>query len=210
MQNCLKKNDKGEIWDNVYSMNKTIWSDIPSKTVVRFLHALKPPILDFGCGYGRNSIYIAQQGLKVVGIDLSKVAVSLARNKSELLGLKNAHFVQGDEKMISGKFGAVLCIGVIHGTTKDKRDFIINSFHRSIIMKGFFILSCFADTDPTYSKKNEPSFHGIPVELISEKEIKKLFSRFKIITLTKKRANDFHDKPHEHHQWVCLAQKVFS
>ncbi|HKM34835.1 MAG TPA: class I SAM-dependent methyltransferase [Lachnospiraceae bacterium] len=37
-------------------------------------------ILDLGCGIGRHSVYFAQKGFKVTGVDLSKEAVSYTKN----------------------------------------------------------------------------------------------------------------------------------
>jgi len=36
-------------------------------------------VLDIGCGIGNHSIYFAEQGLDTVGVDISKPAISLAR-----------------------------------------------------------------------------------------------------------------------------------
>lgn len=44
-------------------------------------------VLDVGCGTGNFSIKLAQQGCKVVGIDISDEMLDIARNKAEDLGL---------------------------------------------------------------------------------------------------------------------------
>ena len=36
-------------------------------------------IVDWGCGYGRDSLYFAELGFDVIGIDVSRKAVALAR-----------------------------------------------------------------------------------------------------------------------------------
>ena len=45
-------------------------------------------LLDVGCGTGRASIPFAQNGVKVIGLDISEQMVVRAKNKSKKMGLK--------------------------------------------------------------------------------------------------------------------------
>jgi ubiquinone/menaquinone biosynthesis C-methylase UbiE len=58
-------------------------------------------ILDYGCGSGVHSIWLAEYGAKVVGIDLSTKSLTVAKEKVEKAGLSNnAEFLSMDcEKM---------------------------------------------------------------------------------------------------------------
>ena len=40
-------------------------------------------VLDSGCGEGRNSIYLAKQGFRVYGLDISAIAIDKAREWAE-------------------------------------------------------------------------------------------------------------------------------
>lgn len=79
-------------WDHVYASGERPWGDTPSelaRLVVARLRrpscgasASQPPLrlLDVGCGYGRDSRYLANElGCSVVGIDPSPAAVRAAR-----------------------------------------------------------------------------------------------------------------------------------
>ncbi|MFH0929159.1 MAG: class I SAM-dependent methyltransferase [Candidatus Aenigmatarchaeota archaeon] len=56
-------------------------------------------VLDVGCGTGRLAIPIAKKGIKVVGIDMSKKMIDIARNKAKADGLGNkVKFLQRDMK----------------------------------------------------------------------------------------------------------------
>ena len=51
-------------------------------------------VLDIACGTGRNSRFVAQSAEQVIGIDISEVAISQARELSS--GLPNVHFLISD------------------------------------------------------------------------------------------------------------------
>jgi cyclopropane fatty-acyl-phospholipid synthase-like methyltransferase len=58
--------------------------------ITRLLHQIQLPaqaqVLDLACGKGRHSIFLHRSGLKVLGIDLSKESIALAK-KHEIQGL---------------------------------------------------------------------------------------------------------------------------
>jgi len=75
-------------------------------------------ILDLGCGNGRNSIFMAKEGMRVIGIDFSRRLIKIARNKLEWREyLDSVELFQGDISSIPVKkecMDAVLYIATIH------------------------------------------------------------------------------------------------
>jgi SAM-dependent methyltransferase len=65
-------------------------------------------VLDIGCGGGRHSLYLQQRGFRVLGVDISPLAIRVCR----LRGLKNAH-VKSITQLEPGigKFDTVLMMG---------------------------------------------------------------------------------------------------
>jgi SAM-dependent methyltransferase len=53
----------------------------PDATDERLLQRLRGPVLDVGCGPGRHLHALAAQGVFALGVDLSPVAVALARGR---------------------------------------------------------------------------------------------------------------------------------
>lgn len=79
-------------WDNDYRNHKHVWADAPSELasfMVDYLQQIRPhivevSILDIGCGYGRDALYLSQHiDCRILGIDSSKEAIEMAiRNLS--------------------------------------------------------------------------------------------------------------------------------
>ena len=84
---------QGNIWEREYQNPKLVTKDDkPQADVLRFLKFLKKEmkyevegrnILDLGCGTGRNSNYLAREGNNVIGIEISKTAIGIAKARAE-------------------------------------------------------------------------------------------------------------------------------
>ena len=65
----------------------------------RLAQATGGPVLELGCGTGRNALALAEAGLSVTGVDVSPGMLALARRKSERLAAAASRcltFVEGD------------------------------------------------------------------------------------------------------------------
>ena len=84
-------------------------------------------VLDAGCGYGRNLVYLLREGCEVFALDANPEGVSHVRQLSAMLetGLPAANFQVGAiEKMpfADGFADVVLCSSVLH-FARDKQHF---------------------------------------------------------------------------------------
>ena len=72
-----------EFWDNRYRQHTRIWSGRPNPRLVDLTERLAPGrALDVGCGEGADAVWLASRGWDVLGIDVSEVALSRAREHS--------------------------------------------------------------------------------------------------------------------------------
>lgn len=68
-----------EAWDTRYASADLVWSAGPNQFLVSEVAGLEPGrALDLACGEGRNAIWLAEQGWKVIGVDFSPVALEKA------------------------------------------------------------------------------------------------------------------------------------
>jgi ubiquinone/menaquinone biosynthesis C-methylase UbiE len=91
----------------------------------------QPPLpagsaLDLGCGTGDSSIYLAQHGWKVTGIDFVPKALDKARAKAGAAGL-SINFVQADvthlsQAGIGANFPLIVDNGCLHNMSDNDRD----------------------------------------------------------------------------------------
>ena len=79
--------------------------------------------LDLGCGTGTHSIFLAQKGYTVVGVDFSSKAVELAKQKIGKAGVK-VDFRLGDVTrlgVLQEPFDIALDVGTFHTLSKVER-----------------------------------------------------------------------------------------
>lgn len=71
-------------WNAVYSRKSHVYGRVGNGLLWQYLQqAPDGPVLDLGCGEGRNGILAARLGRRVLGIDISPVAVGRANRWAE-------------------------------------------------------------------------------------------------------------------------------
>ncbi len=74
--------------------------------------------LDYCCGTGEFSFFLAQNGANVIGIDISDVSIKLAKESADQMSLKNKpNFLVMDGENLDfedNTFDAIICSGVLH------------------------------------------------------------------------------------------------
>ena len=73
-------------WDARYRGSDLVWGVKPNRWVEQEVAALPPGrALDLACGEGRNSLWLAQRGWQVTGVDFSAQAIGKARALEQAL-----------------------------------------------------------------------------------------------------------------------------
>jgi 2-polyprenyl-3-methyl-5-hydroxy-6-metoxy-1,4-benzoquinol methylase len=126
------------------------------------------------CGAGTNTVYLAQKGFDVAGIDISLTALGIAKQKVEQvkvhIGFLQESFV--DLAFADGVFDFVFDMGCFHHVEIEDRNRFIAGIHRVLKEDGQYMLTCF-------SYKNGPGWNHF-----TRQQIIDLFSgAFKIESL---------------------------
>ena len=126
----LDKYTDGVDWDTFYTNRDKPapflkYNKLPDKCVVDFIkeHNIKKAC-EFGCGEGRNAIYLAKNDIEIEAYDLSETAIKNARRNAEESRAEKAVFQAenifaldfGDKK-----FDLVIDSGVFHHLTPHRR-----------------------------------------------------------------------------------------
>ena len=105
-----------EVFDEDYLRTLPFTTPAQTKREVDFIRdALAPPkggeVLDVACGYGRHALELAQQGLRLTGLDLSLPLLIRAADDAQRRGLA-VNFVHADmrEMSFNGQFDAAYCV----------------------------------------------------------------------------------------------------
>ncbi|MFC4530725.1 class I SAM-dependent methyltransferase [Sphaerisporangium dianthi] len=67
-------------WDQRYEASGLLWTAEPNRFVVEHLAGLRPGRgLDLGAGEGRNTVWLAERGWRMTGVDFSATGLEKAR-----------------------------------------------------------------------------------------------------------------------------------
>ncbi len=122
-ERLLKMNK--ERWKREYKSGTPHWATDkePSPLAKRLLDILPNKtgnkILEIGVGNGRDSIFLAEEGNKVIGIDIAEGAIKLAKESAVKGKVGNVTFEIGNVEKLKysdEKFDAVYSISVLHST----------------------------------------------------------------------------------------------
>jgi len=180
------------LWENYYRetpLEKIPWQKTQANYFTESVDngKIEPGLaLDLGCGTGMKSIYLAQKGFEVTAIDISKTAISFAKENATKAKV-NVNFIVADATDLSllkkQKFDFVLDWANFHGIPKNKRKKHIEAIARHTKKGGKLLLRCFGrEQDEKESVLREMG----RIYLFSEEEIRKLFGKhFKILEVNK-------------------------
>ncbi|HMK66381.1 MAG TPA: methyltransferase domain-containing protein [Thermodesulfobacteriota bacterium] len=157
-------------------------------------------VLDVGCGSGHNSIWLAEQGFTVTGIDVSELAVERAKENASGAGIQ-ANFLVMDffEKEVSGRpFKLVFDRGCFHSYENESERRAFSEKVAGHLEEGGFWLSLIGSSDDPIKRPGPPRRSARDI-------VEAVEPFFKILLL---KASHFDSNVQNPPQaWACLMQK---
>lgn len=139
-----------EMFEQAYR-EKAPW-DIgrPQPVVVRSAASFTGAILDVGCGTGENSLFFAERGHVVVGIDYLERPIAEARRKAQRRGLSATFRVHDalELERLAERFDSVLDCGLFHGLSDEERPRYLAGLRHVLREGGRLVLMCFSEHEP--------------------------------------------------------------
>lgn len=151
--------DAQAFWDARYNAPEYVFGTDPNVFLANQAALFKPGqrVLDIACGDGRNSVWLAQRGCDVVGIDVSPLALKKARNLAENKGVK-AEFRHADVRdwqWTPASFDAVVCI-FIQFAAPSERAGLFKGIETALAPGGVLVLQGYTPKQVEYKTGGPP------------------------------------------------------
>jgi len=191
-------------WNDRYRDGNLPWdTGRPSSELQRVLNqnAIQPGrALDIGCGTGTNSVWLAQQGFDVTGIDLAPLAVERAEQRALAAGV-SARFVVADVLDLPELDGPITFFfdrGCYHAVRRSGPQQYAPAVAQQLATGACGLILA--------GNAREPHDPGPPV--VSEEQIRdELGSIFQILDLHEFRFDESPGVPERFLGWSCLVAK---
>lgn len=225
---------QGNTWEKEYRNPLLVTkNEGPQADTLRFLKFLKKEekfivedkiILDLGCGTGRNANYLARRGNKVIGIEISKTALNLAKERAKDLGVE-VDYRLGDigesYDIKDNSIDIVLDVTSSNSLNEKGREIYLNEVNRVLKNGGYFFVRALCKDGNKNVKnllKQNPGREydtyiikeiGLTERVFSREDFIKMYSRyFKILNLEKKTSyTTFNDRLYKRDYWLAYMTK---
>ena len=213
-------------WDDEYAGNRKIWGDLPSELAIVMVDYLRESrldkrrlrVLDIGCGYGRDEVYLSKQlNCNIKAIDSSEKAISAARNAVSELNMGNVDFVMCNfTELAEGEYDVVFISNLYHSLEARERKELRDKLKNLLRLNSMLFLNALSIIDTEeYGKgapvENEPhSFQGKKyLHFCTGEELRSDFDFLSISELYERKYDEPHyqGKTHHHISWILIGQK---
>lgn len=215
------KNLQARYWEDRFRNEGKIWGEPPCATALEsegiFKNHRVTRILVPGCGYGRNSLFLARHGFHVVGFDVSTIAIEMAKEDAGRENLPIHYFVDDllHSSLKVGIFGGIFSFNTLHLFLESDRKKISSWFTRALAPKGILVLTSMSTRDGDFGKGEKvarntfESKKGRPVFYSAEEDMRDLFEKeFQIEDLREIQEHENHGGgAHSHWMWFFIGSK---
>ena len=212
-------------WDAEYNKYRQIWGERPSELTLeaakRLIYSKGKPlrVLDIGCGYGRDSVFIAKSlGFRVLGIDISEKAVEMAKENALKAQAGKAEFKISDFRDLNSYFDVIIVSNLYHLLPPEGRRDLAHHVARLLGPEGRLYLNAISVNDgehfgvgtPVESEENSWVDNGRYIHLSAEEELRGAFHALKVKELYEHEYEEPHPgaRTHYHKAWILVAEKL--
>ena len=142
------------VWDALLKGRIARW---PDENVIRFLSAMYGgefggrSLLEMGCGNGRNVVWLAKEGFRVTGVDLSPEGVRITRARLRLEGVKARARIMDITCLAFPEESYDVVISDSAQITDDVPRALAEAYR--VLKPGGFFMAYFRDWESTFSRQ---------------------------------------------------------
>jgi SAM-dependent methyltransferase len=188
-------------WDAAHQSQPL--SDEPEAGVVAFLEHLRPqlpsraPLLDAGCGRGRNVLTLSQAGLPVYACDLSLATIGIAKSRAREAGAPVRFQAANLASLpyVENFFAATICVHVLPYHCKAGILKCLHELWRVLQPNGWLYFDLLDPEDAEYGrgdKLEDDTFlgpDGMPLHFSPRQELEELAQGFALVQVSRHEFN---------------------
>ncbi|MCT8332704.1 class I SAM-dependent methyltransferase [Leptospira sp. 85282-16] len=199
------------VWDEHYERPKSKLA-FPDENLVRLLSRIQPRnrnALDFGCGSGRHSYLLQNEGYTVTACDTAKTTIDLLNEESS--SIRFLHTPDINLPFSTKEFGLIVSWGVFHYNPREDAKILLSSLYKSLDEGGYLLGSIRADGDThlglTQGKMNLADLSGGYAETYSLENLKNFLSIFSKVSIGYSERTPLGKLEERICHWFFLAEK---
>ncbi len=143
-------------YDDLYRQTPDVFGPLADPILERFTDLIDStrPVLDIGCGQGRNSLFLARRGIAVHALDPSAEAVRTVAEGAEhqRLSIQTVHGGFDDVVPVAGGFGTILVFGLIPDLRREQVSRLAAAVEQHLGPGGLLFITAFGTWDPSYER----------------------------------------------------------
>lgn len=206
-------------WNEFYGLRKQpanfiIQNDVPDENLVEFFQKGLPitSAIKFGCGEGRNAIFMAEHGVSVTAFDISSTAIEnaigIAGHKGLSIDFKCQDILKGG---INGTYDFAYDSGMLHHLSPHRRITYIELLKSVLKPGGYFGLACFAWGENCADEVDDWEFYQqrfrVGVAFTKERLVELFAPHFEIVEIRKYKNGVPDTIQGLDFMWTCLFRK---
>lgn len=216
----LDRYTEGVDWDGFYSKRDKPapflkYNKSPDKCIVDFIkvHNIKTAC-EFGCGEGRNAIYLAKNDIDTEAYDLSEVAIENAKRNARESKAEKVDFKAGNVfalDFVDKKFDLIIDSGIFHHLTPHRRLQYRNIVSNILAENGYFILVCFAAGEDGADEVDDYEFYRSKQTGVAftEERLKDFWGEgFEVVELRKGENIVENEMWESEYLYICVFKKI--
>ena len=180
-------------WEESFVDKQEMWGLEPAQSAILAndffkLKAVKTVLIP-GIGYGRHAKLFQDNGMEVVGIEISKTAIALSRKHyGDTITIYEGSVTEMPYD--NQKYDAIFCYGLIHLLDEDERRNLIMNCYNQLADGGHMIFTAITKDAQTYGKGTKVGkdrfemFGGVNMFFYDEETIQQEFGSAGLIDVT--------------------------
>ncbi len=177
-------------FDSIYQdtpLDEIPWNrQQPPELIVQLIESgkVKPcRALDLGCGAGNYAIYLASKGFDVTAVDISTIAIKIAKQNAKAKNVK-CQFITADIienfPQFDEPFSFIYDWGLLHHIPPEHRSAYICNLHNILNDNCLYMSLCFNEKDTYFQGKGSIRKTDLTTQiyLSSEHELKQLWQPY--------------------------------